>query len=218
MMFGVTDIWAYILVAIVIVILPGPNSLYIFSMAARYGRRAAYLGIVGTCLGDTILMSLAFTGAVPLLQSNPNLFFIIKVIGAAYLSWIGLRLLYATWRKWRQGDHVVVDREMAPVDGRHPFLKGLLIDLLNPESILFFLSFFVQFIDPTYPRPLVSLITLGVIFLVVSVSYLSVLIFLGVRLAAALRKRRWLVTGAESGAGALFVGFGVKLATTVSVV
>ena len=94
-----------------------------------------------------------------------------------------------------------------------PFRRALVISLLNPKAILFFVSFFIQFVDPAYANPGLSFLVLGVIVQVLSLTYLSVLIFTGARLAQWFRQRQRLAAGASSGIGALFVGFGVKLAT-----
>ncbi|GFJ88859.1 hypothetical protein Prum_025010 [Phytohabitans rumicis] len=91
-----------------------------------------------------------------------------------------------------------------------------MISLLNPKAILFFISFFIQFVDPQYAYPALSFLLLGLIAQVVSVLYLTLLIFMGTYLATQFRRRRRLAAGATSAVGALFVGFGIKLATATS--
>jgi leucine efflux protein len=95
----------------------------------------------------------------------------------------------------------------------HPFKRALVISLLNPKAILFLLSFFVQFIDPTYATPAVPFLILSAIVMAFSALYLSVLIFAGVRLAQAFSQRQRLSAGLSSAVGGLFVWFGAKLAT-----
>ncbi|NVO08063.1 MAG: LysE family transporter, partial [Rhodoferax sp.] len=90
---------------------------------------------------------------------------------------------------------------------------ALVISLLNPKAILFLLSFFVQFIDPSYETPAIPFLILSTIIMVFSALYLSALIFLGARLAAALRARKRLSASLSSGVGGLFLWFGTKLAT-----
>ena len=94
-----------------------------------------------------------------------------------------------------------------------PFRKALVVSLLNPKAIAFLLSFFIQFVDPAYAHPALTFLILGTIIQVLSFVYLSTLIFAGARLAAAFRARRKLASTANAGVGALFVGFGAKLAT-----
>ena len=88
-----------------------------------------------------------------------------------------------------------------------------MVSLLNPKAILFFISFFIQFVDPAYPYPAVSFLLLGAIVSAMSAIYLSVLIFGGTFLATQFRRRRKLSAGMTRGIGALFLGFGLRLAT-----
>ena len=209
-MLGITDVGTYLLGTVAIVLLPGPNSMFVLSVAARRGVRAGYAGACGVFVGDAILMLLAALGAASLLKAVPTLFLLIKVVGAAYLGWIGLQLLRGAWQRW-QGQAPVVDA--AAADLSQPFRKALVISLLNPKAILFFVSFFIQFVDPAYPWPGLTFLGLGAIAQVCSAVYLSVLIFAGARLAAAFAARRRTASLAASGVGALFLGFSAKLAT-----
>jgi leucine efflux protein len=92
-----------------------------------------------------------------------------------------------------------------------PYRRALLASLLNPKAILFFVSFFVQFVDPAYPYPALSFLALGLWVQLFSITYLSILIFTGVRLAAAFRRRKRLQAGASAAAGTAFLGFAAKL-------
>ena len=94
-----------------------------------------------------------------------------------------------------------------------PFRRALFISILNPKAILFFISFFIQFLDPAYPYPGLSFLLLGGILQVFSALYLSALIFGGTYLASQFRRRRRLAAGLSAGVGAIFIGFGVRLAT-----
>ena len=210
--FGVVDFWTFFLGTLFIVLLPGPNSLYVLSVAAQRGVKQGYLGACGVFVGDWILMVLSACGAASLLKTSPVLFMAVKYVGAAYLAWIGLQMLIGCWRRLRAGPES--GATAAPVvRGSHPFKKALAISLMNPKAILFFISFFVQFVDPTFHSSLVSFGMLGLICQIISFSYLTALIFLGTRLAAAFRRRRRLSTGLSAAVGAMFMGFGVKLAT-----
>ena len=133
----------------------------------------------------------------------------IKYAGAAYLAWLGVGLIRSALRSWRSP---VATREPAPLpDATNPFRTALLISLMNPKAILFFVSFFIQFVAPDYPRPELSFLILGIIVQICSAVYLSVLIFGGVHLAAQFRQRRRFASMATGGVGALFIGFGAKL-------
>jgi leucine efflux protein len=214
--YGVTDIWTYALGALGIILLPGPNSLFVLSVAAARGVRAGYQGAMGVFVGDTVLLILTGLGAAGLLRTHPGMFLVVKYAGAAYLSWVGVQLILAAVHRWR---HPVVETTPTslPVESRahhaNPFKRALVISLLNPKAILFLLSFFVQFIDPTYATPIVPFLILSAIIMAFSAAYLSALIFAGVRLAQVFARRHRLSSGLSSAVGALFVWFGAKLAT-----
>lgn len=210
MTYGITDITTFVLGTIFIVLLPGPNSLYVMSVASRWGIGAGYRGACGIFLGDAILMVLSATGVASLLQATPALFAVLKYAGAAYLAWMGLGLLRAALAIWREG--VPDGGGQPPPDAARPFRTALLISLMNPKAILFFVSFFIQFVDPGYAFPALSFAILGAIVQLVSALYLSVLIFGGARLAQQFRQRRRLSAGATGGVGALFIGFAASLA------
>ncbi|ALO10582.1 leucine efflux protein LeuE [Streptomyces gardneri] len=212
-MLGVTDLPTYLVGLVLIILLPGPNSLYVLSVAARKGTRTGYKAAAGVFTGDAVLMTLAALGAASLLQTTPLLFTVVKYAGAGYLAWMAYGMLRAAWAMWRgRGGSADVEAEQ-PLAGpaERPYRRALLISLFNPKAILFLISFFVQFVDPGYAYPALSFLVLGTLLQVGSFLYLTMLIFGGTRLAAAFRSRRRLSAGATSAAGALFLGFAVKL-------
>jgi leucine efflux protein len=211
MFYGVTDLATYVLGTIFIVLLPGPNSMYVMSVAARHGVAAGYRAACGVFLGDAVLMVLAAAGAASVLRASPTLFMIVKFAGASYLGWVGFGLLRAAVARWRARSQQE-ESSLPAADASRPFRTALVVSLLNPKAILFFVSFFVQFVDPAYVRPALSFAILGTILQVFSVAYLSMLIFAGARLAAQVRARRRLSAAATGSVGGLFLGFGVRLA------
>ncbi|MET7333018.1 leucine efflux protein LeuE [Nonomuraea sp. NPDC005650] len=212
MFFGINNFWTYVIGALLIILLPGPNSLYVLSYAAQNGVRQGYRAAAGVFIGDTVLMFLTAAGAASLLRSNPLLFTIVKYAGAGYLAWIGFQMIRGAWRsrKATGEEKPQVKMERQP----RPFRKALVISLLNPKAILFFVSFFVQFVDPGYATPALSFLILGAIIQVFSFLYLTALIFGGTYLAGQFSRHRKLSAGLTSGVGALFLGFGAKLATS----
>ncbi|MEU4421386.1 leucine efflux protein LeuE [Actinoplanes sp. NPDC024001] len=212
-MLGITDFWTYVLGVVAIILLPGPNSIFVLSVGARRGVRAGYQAACGVFIGDAVLMILSATGVSSLLGTYPPLFLVLKYAGAVYLSWVGVNIIRSAWKRWRHRSEAAPP-DMGELPGmRHPFRRAAVISLLNPKAILFFVSFFIQFVEPGYPHPALSFLVLGTVVQFFSVLYLSALIFGGRFLAGQFRERRRLAAGATTGVGALFVGFGVKLAT-----
>jgi leucine efflux protein len=213
MFYGITSIATFIAGTIFIILLPGPNSLYVMSVATRKGVAAGYRGACGVFVGDTILMLLSATGAASLLQANPALFMVIKYAGAAYLAWMGIGLLRAAVATWRRKGTSASEGGQQEADNSRPFHTALLISLMNPKAILFFISFFIQFVDSSYEHTWLSFSILGLIVQFFSALYLSALIFGGAHLAAQFRRRRRFSAVATGGVGGLFISFGAKLAS-----
>lgn len=236
-MFGITDLTTYILGTIFIVLLPGPNSLFVLTVSARGGVRAGIAAAAGIVSCDLVLMTLAAAGAASLLLASPWLYNAVKWVGAAYLAWIGIQLLKSAWQGWQsklsdsetldslsgefsnqpeekvEGENVRekiegrADESLLPV-----YRRALLVGFFNPKAIFFFVSFFVQFVDPGYAHPVVSFVVLGIILQTISVAYMVVLILAGGRCSAWFHKMPRLTAGLTGGVGAAFVAFGGKLA------
>ena len=248
-MLGTVNLPEYIAGAGLIILLPGPNSLYVLSVAARRGVRTGYRAACGVFLGDSTLIMLTSLGAASLLTRWPLAFDAVKYSGAAYLAVLGAGMLRSAVRSLRQRRAQLREARQSGADGdgaaltvaataavdpdapaprpaaeapagatgaaalERPFRRALVVSLLNPKAILFFLAFFTQFVDPSYAHPVVPFAVLAVIIQAFSVVYLSTLILGGNRLAAALRRRRRLASCMTGGVGTLFLGFAAKLAT-----
>ncbi|MFE5808109.1 leucine efflux protein LeuE [Streptomyces sp. NPDC056491] len=216
-MLGVTDLPTYLAGLVLIILLPGPNSLYVLSTAARRGVRTGYKAAAGVFTGDAVLMLLTAVGAGALLRASPLVFTVVKVLGAGYLAWLAVGMLRGAWALWRTRAERAEAEDAAPADpaeNERPYRRALLISLLNPKAILFLMSFFVQFVDPSYAYPALSFLLLGGLLQTGSLLYLTLLIFGGTRLSAAFRRRKRLSAGATSAAGVLFLGFAAKLAVS----
>ncbi|MCG0288494.1 leucine efflux protein LeuE [Streptomyces sp. PSAA01] len=226
-MLGITDLSTYLAGLALIILLPGPNSLYVVSVAARRGPRTGYRAAAGVFCGDAVLMALSAGGVASLLNASPVLFAVVKFAGAGYLTWLAVGMLRGARALWRRrpgsadaamesADASMESAESADAakrsaEGERPYRRALVISLLNPKAILFFISFFVQFVDPDYAHPALSFLALGAWAQLFSITYLSVLIFSGTYLAATFRRRRRLRAGLSAAAGTAFLGFAAKL-------
>ena len=214
-MFGITDLTTFIIGTILIVILPGPNSLYVMSVASRYGIKVGYLGAFGVYTGDLILILLTALGAASLLHAFPWLFLLLKIVGALYLSYLGIKLFKAAYQTWNAVQTPEqLDTKQLSLNELKPFKTALTISILNPKAILFYLSFFVQFVDPAYPYPAITFTVLAIVLQIISMSYLTILIFSGAKLATYFSHRYKFTACCVAAVGLLFCGFGLKLATS----
>ncbi|MDC5583912.1 leucine efflux protein LeuE [Acinetobacter baumannii] len=214
-MFGITDLTTYIIGTFLIVLLPGPNSLYVMSIASRYGIKTGYMGALGIFTGDLILMLCTVLGAASLLKAFPWVFIVLKLVGALYLSYLGFKLLQGSIQRWKFRNQPQAEMADLPaLDKVHPYKTALSISLLNPKAILFFLSFFVQFVEPDYAYPALSFLILAVILQIISFSYLTALIFSGIKLSTFFKQNHKIAASGIFLVGILFFGFGLKLATS----
>ncbi|NED96694.1 leucine efflux protein LeuE [Phytoactinopolyspora alkaliphila] len=220
-MLGITDLSTYLVGLALVILMPGPNSLYVLSVAARRGTRPGYQAAGGVFCGDTVLMVLSAAGVASLLQASAAAFSVVKFLGAGYLTWLAIGMLRGAWSVWRRPSvpargsvaeaSVVTAGDASARPAERPYRRALVASLLNPKAILFFVAFFVQFVDPTYPYPALSFLVLGAWVQLFSLTYLSILIFSGARLASAFRRRRRLQAGSLATAGGAFLGFAIKL-------
>lgn len=209
---GITNLTEYLIGTIAIILLPGPNSLYCLSVAAQYGAKAAARVIAGILLGDSILILAAVLGAGTLLKTFPALFNLLKLAGGLYLAWLGLNLLKGACLAWQTRRNT-----QAPVrtlKKQRFFHRALSLSLMNPKAILFFLSFFLQFVRADAPNPALSFLILALILQATSLTYLTFLTFTGVKLTATFARYRLLAAAGMAAVGALFVSFAVRLWTS----
>ena len=208
---GIIDLYQYIAGVIAVILVPGPNSLYCLSVAGQYGARNAYRVIAGIILGDSILILATIFGAGALMRAYPPIFHVIKLAGGLYLAWLGYNLLKGGWLAWqtRRNTQPVTPK----IQKQRFFRRALTLSLMNPKAILFFLSFFTQFVRADAPNPVLSFLVLGLILQCVSFSYLNVLAFAGARLSQFFPRSRALAAIGMAGVGLLFIGFAVKLWT-----
>lgn len=211
-MFGITNFATFLIGTILIILVPGPNSMYCLSVAGQYGVRTAYRAIWGIIIGDSILMLATALGAGTILKAHPPLFIALKIAGGVYLLGIGVNLIRAgiTAYQHRNRPELSPHKSVKPT---HIFKRALSLSLSNPKAILFFLTFFVQFIDPYYRQPLITFLALAVVLQIISFAYLNTLAFAGTRLRHYFAHNRILSAIGLTGIGTLFCTFAIKLWT-----
>ena len=202
-MFGIADYGAFVAAIVVFLMIPGPGNLALVTSTSKGGVRAGLACGAGIVVGDQVLMWLAVAGLAAVLATYPAAFHAVQWMGAAYLAWMGVRMLRA-----KPGDAPVLQMQ-----ARHYFRQGLTITLLNPKAIVFYMAFFPLFVDPERHQGLLTFGVMAVTIAVLCFAYSLVAVFLTHRFAERLRANRRVSQALEKLAGLLLVGFGVKLAT-----
>ncbi|EKT57570.1 leucine efflux protein LeuE [Providencia sneebia] len=208
--FGVTNLWTYLIGVIFITLVPGPNSLFVLTSSAKYGVKNGYKAALGVFTGDAMLIFLSFLGVASLVKTSPIFFSVIKYAGAAYLFYLGMKTLYSVIHK----KEAVAEADMISHATKGTYQKAVFLSLLNPKMIIFYVSFFIQFIDPAYPNAGMPFFVLGCILEICSMMYLSLLIFGAVVVTNMVKHNKKLSKLSNSCIGAVFLMFGAKLALT----
>ena len=201
-MFGVADYGAFVIAVIVFLAIPGPGNLALITSTGKGGLRGGFAATFGVIAGDQLLMWLAVAGVAALLQAAPLLFGAVQWLGAAYLAWLGLRMIAA-----KPGARPVI--EIRP---RQYFRQAAVITLLNPKAIVFYMAFFPLFVDPIRHRGLETFAFMAATIALLTFLYAFGVVLLTHRLADRLRASPRVTQTLNRIAGGVLVGFGLKLA------
>lgn len=203
-MFGISDYGAFVFAVLLFLMIPGPGNLALITSTGKGGVKAGLAVCAGCMAADQVLMWLAVAGVAAVMAAYPAAFHAVQWLGAAYLGWIGYRLITA-----KAGDQPVI--KIAP---RHYFKQGFFITLMNPKAIVFYMAFFPLFVDPDTHRGIPTFAVMAATVAVLSLAYCSVVVLLTKVLAERLRANPALVKWLEKTAGVFLIGFGLKLALT----
>jgi threonine/homoserine/homoserine lactone efflux protein len=201
-MFGIADFGAFCAAILLFLALPGPGTVALLTATGQGGRRGGAAATLGVILGDQVLLWLAVAGVAALLAAHPAVFKAVQYAGAAYLAWIGLKLIVS-----RGGEASPI--RMQP---GHYARQACLITLLNPKAIVFYMAFFPLFIDPATHQGLPTFAAMAVTIAVISALYCLALVALADAVSAYVRAHRRLAALLQRLAGVALVGFGIKLA------
>ena len=208
---GIKDFSSYLLGTLFIILLPGPNSLYVLTIAVQKGWRAGALGAVGIFIGDSLLMLAVVLGAASILIASPIIFSLVRTLGAAYLAWMGYGLFRNGRQRWSSGLETKPLEIQMRLMRLHPLLAALTLSLTNPKAIFFFIAFFSQFIRPDFVRPLHTFFYLAIVLQVMSMAYLACLIGVGQASLRFFQSRPRFAAALWMLAGVLFIGFAIRL-------
>lgn len=173
------ELWfAFVVASCVLLVIPGPTVMLVVSTALARGRASAWATVPGVALGDFTAVTASLLGAGAVLAASATLFTAMKLIGAAYLVWLGIKL-------WRAKPELEETQAVAlPRSRRAMFWQAYVVTALNPKGIVFFVAFLPQFVTPALPAA-PQLILLGATFIVLA----TVIVGLWAVLAGSLRAR-----------------------------
>jgi leucine efflux protein len=202
-MLGIADYGAFCAAILLFLALPGPGTFALITSTGKGGFRAGAAATLGVILGDQVLMWLAVGGVAALLAANPVWFKGVQYLGAGYLVWIGLKLIFA-----KPGSNSPVN-----IEPRRYARQSFLITLLNPKAIVFYMAFFPLFIDPSQHRGTITFVAMAGTIAVITVTYGLLLCAFANVVSAHVKAHKKLARGMERLAGMFLVGFGIRLGT-----
>jgi len=211
-MFNEARFFLFLTAAVLLAIAPGPGMLYVLARSLAGGKREGVLSALGTFLGGMVHVFAAALGISIILAKSALAFAAVKYVGAAYLCFLGVRMILDARRK--SGGTEFSTAELKPV--RNPLWQGVATEVLNPKTALFFLSFIPQFVVRAGGHVFLQFVTLGTISVVLNTTADLIVIALAgplgerIRASATFRRRQRTVTGA------IMIGLGTYLATSES--
>lgn len=199
---GIADYGAFVVAIIVFLLIPGPGNLALITSTGKGGRAGGMAATLGVIAGDQVLLWAAVAGVSALMAAYPTAFHAVQWLGAAYLVWLGMKMLMA-----KPGAAPVLQ-----IKPGHYFRQSLFITLLNPKAIVFYLAFFPLFVDPAHHQGLLTFAVMAATIAALTFVYGLVAVMLTYHLAERLRANPRVSGWLQKAAGVFLITFGIKLA------
>jgi len=203
-MFGIADYGAFVVAIILFLLIPGPGNLALITSTSKGGIRGGLAATLGVIAGDQVLMWAAVAGVSAVLATYPTAFKAVQWLGAGYLAWLGFKMLRA-----KPGAAPILN-----IRPRHFMRQALMITLLNPKAIVFYMAFFPLFVDPARHQGLVTFGAMAVTIAALTFLYGLTSTLLTHFLAERIRANPRISGVLEKLAGVFLIAFGVKLAAS----
>jgi threonine/homoserine/homoserine lactone efflux protein len=207
-MFGIHNFTLFLTTGILLNLMPGPDTAYIIGRSVAQGRRAGIASAFGITLGSVCHTIAAALGLSAFLAASAFAFTIVKIVGGAYLIYLGVRMILSRVGELQVPSHFARDETAAA------FRQGIITNLLNPKVALFFLAFLPQFIDPASPMKVPAFVALGLTFVTTGTIWCLIVAWFASALSERLRGSRTVANILNRTVGSLFVFLGLRLAAS----
>jgi threonine/homoserine/homoserine lactone efflux protein len=194
----------FLAAALIIAAVPGPGIFYVAARALSGGRNAGVASTLGTALGGLVHVTAGALGVSAIILASAELFTALKLAGALYLVWLGIR----TFREGRQA----MPEGVSPVGATRAFRDGVLVEALNPKTAAFFLAFIPQFIEPADGHAALQFMALGLISVALNTFADVIVVMMASTARAGLVRRPHLLQRLRQGSGLFLAGLGISLA------
>jgi RhtB (resistance to homoserine/threonine) family protein len=207
-MFGIHDFGLFLAAGVLLNLTPGPDTVYILGRSIAQGREAGVASALGICVGSIFHTCAAALGLSAILATSTVAFVAIKLLGGAYLIFLGIELLLDRRRQ------LSLPSNFSQRTSAAAFQQGVLTNVLNPKVALFFLAFLPQFIDPATNSKILAFVTLGFTFVTTGTIWCLILAWFASSFSDRLRANPTITAWLNRAVGSLFVFVGLRLATT----
>ena len=205
-MFDVSTLSTFVVVVLGLFLIPGPAVLLVLTRTVQAGRKTGIMTGLGIASGDFIHTVCATVGLSALLMTSALAFNVVKIVGAGYLVYLGIRAILE-----KPADPSLP--KVASVSPAKAFLQAIPAEVLNPKTALFFLAFLPQFVHPERGSSFLQFMTLGLIFVVLSATYTTFIVISIRPLGRLVKRLSWLERWQGKITGAIFISLGLKVAT-----
>ena len=202
--YGIADYTSFVVAVVVFLLIPGPGNLALITSTSK-GRIAGGLGATfGVIAGDQVLLWAAVAGVSALMAAYPTAFHLVQWVGAAYLVWLGFKMLLA-----KPGDAPILQ-----IKPSHYFRQALVITLLNPKAIVFYMAFFPLFVDPARHQGMTTFGVMAASIAVLTFLYGLTSVLLTTFFAERIRANPKVSGFLNKATGVFLIGFGIRLAVS----
>jgi threonine/homoserine/homoserine lactone efflux protein len=208
MMLGIHDYWLFVATGVLLNLAPGQDTFYILGSSIAQGRRVGVASALGISTGCIVHTLAAAVGLSAILATSTSAFIAVKLAGAAYLVYLGIRYLMAPARELAGAERA------APGHAWKAFRQGIVTNVLNPKVALFFLAFLPQFIDPNSPVKIAAFLALGLTFVVTGTAWCLLLAIGAARVRGFFAAHPRAFTRLSQATGLVFVLLGLRLAVS----
>ncbi len=198
--------WIFVGASVALVLVPGPDMAYMLGRTVAQGRLAGIVSVLGINAGAYVHLIAAVTGLSAILMTSVLAFSIVKMLGAAYLVYLGVQ----TFLGARRGEGS--QPQLRGVSLRAVFWQGFLSDALNPKVAIFYLAFLPQFVDPHAQRPFLQVLLLGLTANMIAPPINILIVLASSSLTRTLRRSERVSSLLKRGLGITFIGLGARLA------
>ena len=200
--FGIADYASFLVAIVVFLLIPGPGNLALITSTSKGGVRGGLGATFGLIAGDQVLLWAAVAGVSAVMAAYPTAFHIVQWAGAVYLAWLGIKMLMA-----KPGDAPILH-----IKPSHYFRQALLITLLNPKAIVFYMAFFPLFVDPKTHQGITTFAVMAITIATLTFLYGLTSVLLTTFFAERIRANPKVSSFLNKAAGVFLIAFGLKLA------